>query len=74
MVLLFIIQDVGQDITSKDMDLHGLVSNVPLDPTMTERMLSHALPVLKEKQHPMKEAHKAFIVTKVRFKFFQNNF
>ena len=31
------------------MDLHGLVSNAPLDPTVTERMLSHALAVLKEK-------------------------
>ena len=45
------------------MDLHGLVSNAPLDPTVTERMLSHALAVLKEKQHPLKDAQAACIVT-----------
>ena len=73
LILLFTIQDVGQDITSTDMDPHGLVSNAQLEPTVTERMLSHALAVLREQQHPLKEAHTAFFVTKVRFKFFQNN-
>ena len=63
LILLFTIQDVEQDITSKGMDLHGLVSNAPLDPTVTERMLSHALAVLKEKQHPLKDAQATCIVT-----------
>ena len=59
LIILFVIQDVERDITTKYIPIKLTKCFVPSaqsDPTVTERMLRHALTVLKEKQHPMKEA------------------
>ena len=58
LIILFVIQDVERDITTKDLIkvTKCFVPSAQSDPTVTERMLRHALTVLKEKQHPMKEA------------------
>ena len=63
LILLCTIKDVEKDITTKDLDLQWFVPNVQLDPTVTERMLNHALLVLMEKQQPMKEVQENFIAT-----------
>ena len=36
--------------------LRMVVQNAPLEPTVTEGMLNHALPAPMERQHPRKEA------------------
>ena len=54
-----------RDTTTKDLInvTECFMPSAQSDPTVTERMSRHALTVLKEKQHPMKEAQATQIVT-----------